>query len=432
MTSPFVSSCELFVGARGRDAVAEAARGLVDSLQVALKEGLRQEEAVEEICVAVLSVLEKCRVESVEQTLTRVKEFMKCDSLSLLDVEQWDPLCMLLFVCECQCRALLLDNASVARRVFGADNAERIALDAEASRGVRILKPSEYLSEDGLVERYGMSLCVCFDKGTLFGDDGAFAQKSCITRKGIRLLERYCLRENLESALCSAVDALPDKEILRNEENEERVRSWVHKNITVDSNNTLLLRLDEWALCCMLTPGDSARASGERGGVPQEHRNTPAAWVAREAREDAEYRRMMLESKKNEAHPQNAYVCFSALLEQNYNFDFMERCFVSRLNPQMALKKFRTYMACAHAKTPPLIVETRKGVRVAWRGGAARVESPFEALCAWMHVVKTETGGLFTRKADVSSVWDRLRQSREDAEEKEKTMPSERISLPNL
>lgn len=412
--------------------MAEAARGLVDVLQVALKEGLKQDEGAEEICGAVLSVLDKCRVEAVEQTLTRVKEFMKCDSLSLLDVGQWDPLCMLLFVCECQCRALLLDNASVARRVFPPENAERVALEAEVSGGVRILKPREYLSGEGRAERYGMSLCVCFDKASLFGDDGVFAHDSCITRKGIRLLERHCLRENLESALSSAVDALPEKEIPRNEENEERVRSWVHKNITVDSNNTLLLRLDEWALCCMLTPGDSARASGERGGVPQEHRNTPAAWVAREAREDAEYRRMMLESKKNEAHPQNAYVCFSALLEQNYNFDFMERCFVSRLNPQTALKKFRTYMACAHAKTPPLVVETREGVRVAWRGGAARVESPFEALCAWMHAVKTETGGLFTRKADVSSVWDRLRRTREAAEEREEAMPSGRISLPNL
>ena len=68
--------------------------------------------------------------------MTRVKEFMKCDSLSLLDVGQWDPLCMLLFVCECQCRALLLDNASVARRVFPPENAERVALEAEVSGGV--------------------------------------------------------------------------------------------------------------------------------------------------------------------------------------------------------------------------------------------------------------------------------------------------------
>ena len=108
MTSSFVSACDLFVGSRGRDAVAEAARGLVDTLQVALKEGLKRDEGAEEFCGAVLPVLDKCRVEAVEQTLTRVKEFMKCDSLSLLDVEQWDPLCMLLFVCECQCRALLL------------------------------------------------------------------------------------------------------------------------------------------------------------------------------------------------------------------------------------------------------------------------------------------------------------------------------------
>jgi hypothetical protein len=126
-------------------------------------------------------------------------------------------------------------------------------------------------------------------------------------------------------------------------------------------------------------------------------------------------------------------VCFSALLEQNYNFDWMERCFISRLNPQKALKKLRKYLACAHSATPPVVVQMKEEIGVVWKEGFARVKSPCEALCAWMRVVKTDTGGLFTRKANVSSVWNRLRHARQGEEsKKEENVPSERILLPDL
>ena len=53
------------------------------------------------------------------------------------------------------------------------------------------------------------------------------------------------------------------------------------RTVAVDANNALLLRLDEWAVCCALVPGDVAEAGGERGGVPQEHRNGPSRGCCR-------------------------------------------------------------------------------------------------------------------------------------------------------
>lgn len=46
--------------------------------------------------------------------------------------------------------------------------------------------------------------------------------------------------------------------------------------------------------------------------------------------------------------------------------------------------------------------------------------------------MRVETGGLFARKANVSSVWDRLCQTREDADEEEETTPSQKIVVPDL
>lgn len=439
MATFFFELCSTFTRARGREDVANACQTLIEFLQKVLKDGGARGEDSAETCLSLFSVVAKCRLEAVEQTLSRVKDFMRCDSLSLLDADQWDPLCMLLFVCECQCRAALLDNATVALRedlrdgVSAAVSEEMNRMRRELDEGVRILKPTEYVAEGKAAHAYGMSLCVCFDKPLLYDDDAPYARHSCITRKGIRLLERHCLIENFENIIAQTMDRLPVEELPRDEEEEACFSSWVRRNITLDSNNALLLRLDEWALCCMLTAGDIVRASGERGGVPQEYRNTPAAWVCRESRPDDVYREMMLKSKKNEIHPENAYVCFSALLEQNYNFDWMQRCFVSRLSPEKALKKIRKYLACGNSKTPPLVVQTEEGTaRVVWRTGCVVVSSPVEAVCAWLRVTKQKTGGLFTRKADVSSVWDRLRQTREEILEEEMNVPPDRIVLPDL
>ncbi|MFB1020333.1 MAG: hypothetical protein QMC37_08855 [Flavobacteriales bacterium] len=99
--------------------------------------------------------------------------------------------------------------------------------------------------------------------------------------------------ENIQEMIAIELIVLEETQINEDEAREVAIKAWAQKNILFDGNNTLLLRLDEWALCCMLEPYDVVWASGERGGVPQEHRNTPGVWVAQNSKSDAEYRRLM-------------------------------------------------------------------------------------------------------------------------------------------
>ena len=401
-----------------REEVTKSCAALVACLQ----QILRGERVGAEECEKLFRVIARCRREAIEQTLLSVKEYVKCDSLSVLDAEAWDPLCMLLFICECQSRACLLDNSSVA---LSFENEEARRMKREMNDGVKVLRPSEYLADERM-RVYGISLTVCFDGVCVYETDGSYGKDSCVTRKGVRALERHCLIESLEDAIDEATSAYPIVDSSRDSERESAIEEWMKRNILVDANNTLLLRLDEFAVCCALSARDVVSASGERGGVPQEHRNTPAAWVARESLDDQAYRKLMTESKKNEAHPENAYVCFSALLEQHFNFEWLDRCFVSRTNPQRALKKIRAYAACATPKTAPLVVQGKNGTaRVIRAGERIDAETPARAIDAWLAFA-----GEFTRKANADAVWSRIRKtSTETTEKRAADVPKNRIAL---
>ena len=207
--------------------------------------------------------------------------------------------------------------------------------------------------------------------------------------------------------------------------------------------------MDEWAIVNALRPHEVALATGERGSVPQEHRNSPAAWVAQRARTDEAYRELMKSSKRNVEHDANAYVCFSGTLEQHHAFDWTTRCFVSRLSPVAALRKTREYFASARPRTAPLVVErgvpppqTPEGVpppqtpETSKVSGGLRGRSPsllpsccnrssrddtfrrrscagpYETIDAWMTIVRDNAGGAYTRKANVVDVMDRIKNSK--------------------
>ena len=143
--------------------------------------------------------------------------------------------------------------------------------------------------------------------------------------------------------------------------------------------------------------------------MPQEHRNTPAAWVAQVAKPDAEYKELMKSTKMNEAHAENAYMCFSGMLEQHFSFDWASRCFVPRLSPGMALRKIREYKKDARAKTPPLVVQRARGrATLISIHGRVECQGPEQALSAWLASVVCHHAGEFTRKANVRDIVTRM------------------------
>jgi hypothetical protein len=195
---------------------------------------------------------------------------------------------------------------------------------------------------------------------------------------------------------------------------EEQLLVWLQRTVLVDANNALLLRMDEWAMLCALSSQDVAFAVGEFGTVPQEHKNTPAAWVALQALPDERYRLLVKHAKQNELHPENIYIAFSGMLEQHYGFDWMTRCFVPRVDPVRACRKINEYLRSARANTPPLVVQQPDGcATVVLRrtdGIFRRVvcRSAAHALSAWISMVERHANGAYSRKANTIDIIERI------------------------
>jgi hypothetical protein len=289
------------------------------------------------------------------------------------------------------------------------------------------------LLQDFDLRRVAASLIVCFD-GIVEpgGERDPYMLSSRITRQGVRLLERKALLDNFRIVIEGEINSFVVCEAMTEPfAYSETIEKWFQQNVSVDANNALLLRLDEWAVCDSLSAAEVTMfAAGEKGGVPQEHRNTPAAWAAQRVKGDAEYRRVMLLSKANDKHVGNVFVCFSAMLEQHFGFDWMARCFVATLNPSVALHKIRQYKASAHSKTPPLVVQLPEGqAELVSPRGRVRCESPNDAISAWISYVEHYSNGSYTRKANVSDILERLRQTSHVAVEVGDELTGARIQI---
>ena len=275
-----------------------------------------------------------------------------------------------------------------------------------------------------------MALVVCLDdvvpSRERDEDEGMF-NGTRPSRLGVRLLERHALAMDAIETLDREIErrsAVVDDPVVNesavvnvtDDDESSKIAEWTRRTIEVDSNNALLLRMDEWAIVDALCPHEVAFATGERGSVPQEHRNAPAAWVAQRARPDVAYRELMKSSKQNATHAANAYVCFSGTLEQHHAFDWLTRCFVSRLSPVGALRKVREYFSAARARTAPLVVElTSTRAIVLYRSTTSdafvrrECATPYETIRAWMETVRDNTGGAYSRKANVMDVMERIK-----------------------
>jgi hypothetical protein len=417
-TESLVIACESFVSDTDRSILAENCCLLLAVSQRSLKDHVPVEAGP-----ALARAIVFARVQSVEKSVNSVRVWTSCEPLMLIDSDPWDPLCLLLFLCECHLRVCVTHLFSsggwetlgepavyedTVQRTLHEDEWRRTPIELKTglkARGVYTL-----LGERDIA-RAAVSLVVCFEGGGLQTDlDIGTSEAPRANRLDVRLLERAFLLDNFQLLISSDLAARPLDPLAGDPfEHTAAVRIWMKRTIEVDANNALLLRLDEWAVCCMLETGDIGMATGERGGVPQEHRNAAAAWVAQKVKPDEEYRRIMAMSKKNAEHKENAYVCFAAMLEQHFSFDWATRCLVARLNPTVALRKIRMYSQVANAKTPPLVVQRKEGrATVISYYGRVECDSPEQALSAWMSIVDAHLAGAYTRKANVFDIIERI------------------------
>lgn len=438
--------CENFFRSASREDLAENAASLLAETQSHIRQGNVPEGAA----TGILRAIAWCRRASLNEGLSSVRNWAASDTLSSIETGPWDSLQLLLYLCQCHLRTCLArlfsdagawnpewdDTAFEVDDDFTALKAEEAeACRGELERGVEPDCVSSYLMDRDRSRRVSESLTVCL-RGVVEPErrnDAHFVDGQP-TKRAVRLLERHALGldaiREFEKCL-ETFEEEPDHDSLVL--HAAHVKTWGHKTIAVDANNALLLRMDEWGVVSSLRYEDVCVATGEKGIVPQEHRNTPAAWVAQRAFPDEAYQALMKASKENAKLPLNLYVAFSGALEQHYNFDWLTRCFAARLDPLRAFRKTVQYMNAARDITPPFVVQ-RAGekatvlVRVldpSANGGArfrrAECDTPEEALSAWMTLVERHNGGAYTRKARVSDLIERVKNATEHRETEAET-----------
>ena len=79
-----------------------------------------------------------------------------------------------------------------------------------------------------------------------------------------------------------------------------------------------------------------------------------ASWVTACALDGDAFAARARAAKKNADFEANAYVCFSHTLEQHYEFRWLDKCFVSSVNPLLGLKKVRLPPSNARLRRAPV------------------------------------------------------------------------------
>lgn len=438
--------CETFLRSTSREELAENGASLLAMTQSHIRQGQIPDDAAS----GILRAIAWCRRASLNDGLAAVRNWAASDTLSVIETGPWDSLQWLLYLCQCHlrtCLARLFSDAGTWNPAWEQDAFEVdddfVALKAEEAeacrgeleRGVEPECVSSYLRDEDRSRRVSESLTVCL-RGIVEPEKRSEAHfvDGQPTKRAIRLLERHALGLDAAREFKKCLETFeeePDRESLVR--HAAHVTTWGHKTIAVDANNALLLRMDEWGVVNSLTHDDVCVATGEKGAVPQEHRNTPAAWVAQRALPDDAYQALMKASKENAKLPVNLYVAFSGTLEQHYNFDWLTRCFVGRLDPLRAFRKTVQYMNAARDITPPFVVQREGGKATVLarvvdpsENGEARFrrtecDTPEEALSAWMTLVERHNGGAYTRKARVSDLLERVKNATEQGEAEEET-----------
>jgi len=414
--------CTTFIQAEQRGDVATVIVLLLRAASAAIKQGVRPETAP-----YLLRAIVSARSKSLKQTLLRVKTFMASDPLSLLDGSRWDPLCMALFMCECLLRVCFADvrDKEQVKNAFempdppASEEFDRVLrqdeirfLQAEFICGVDARGPTHVLRQDAPL-LMNTSLLVCFEAVVVEQDDeDCLLVNNRVTREGIRLLERRSLTRGLQICIDAQITSRAENtNVPEVYQYENDLLAWFQHTVLKDANNGLLLRLDEWAVCTALAPLEAMTAAGEKGEVPQDYRNKPAVWLLQKCKTDAEYRRILSLCKKNAEHEENAYVAFSAMLEQHFNFDWLTRCFVALVNPAVALKKLAQYDVGVRSTSPPIVIQREAG-RATLVSAHGRVEcaTACKALSAWIrHVEVFCLDGAYSRKTNVRDIVDRIK-----------------------
>jgi hypothetical protein len=409
------AACECFLQSDSDVSLATSAASLIFAAQICVKSGVSDGAGPN-----IVRAIRLARRAALAHAENEARGWETCDALPLIETGPWHSLHLLLFICQCHLRTCLVrlytDNEETWSEAWGVpgvedgeETREELEKGIEASGVARVLREKPF-------RRTAAALVVCLEGmvDITAGDDDALLSDGRPSRRAVRLLERRSLHEDADARLAEILGGL----VL--EDNceplmtlSDNVNAWLERAVKMDANNTTLLRMDEWAITCALTSEDVAFAVGERGAVPQEHRNTPSAWVAQQSLADDAYQRLMKDAKINENHVENVYVAFAEMLKQHYSFNWFTRCFVARLNPVHTLRKVNEFLRAAGPRTPPLVVQ--RGDQVAtlliWTSLAIqRVEcpSPGHALSAWMMAVRRHAGGVYSRRGDVKDLIERI------------------------
>ena len=396
---------------RARPALARACHRVYTEATAALRE---RSDEVEfgEACAAARGL----QTAAAEVALAGRAEFMSIDSLKLIVHEPWDEVMLASFLCWCA--LVSLAARSWAPGVAGDDAFERALCDELAALAARPLSALLAAVLDAAGRRHPGCLVevayrVCFEaaRPELFDVPALVAPAGDrLGRRGVRLFERAFVLEACRGVLEEDLDrfaAVAPPEAAGGAD-EALVREWFGRCVR-DANNALLLRLDEWAALNGLAPLRSFEAAGERGGCPEEHRGAPAFWVASCYMGAEEFASFSRECKRNEAHAQNVFVCFSHALAQNFSFDWGEKCFASSANPVAAARKMRAFLSEGARRKPPLVVQRAGGADVCYETPAGRFRvrcsGAAETVAAWLAVVRHACPrGEYGRRRSVDAV----------------------------
>lgn len=274
--------------------------------------------------------------------------------------------------------------------------------------------------------KYASSISVVFESTSDSRmDDPTYTSfdKKRLTRDAVRLLEQssvYDAARCMVDAVCEDFDEVP--QMLSEDLGADVVEKWFRHCVDKEANNNLLLDLDQWGFATFLSPLDALVAAGEKGGCPEEHKNTAAAWVMSckvSADEFVDYSKRV---KDNKDFAENVYLCFSHMLKQHQAFDWLEKCFVCRLDPLITLRKLDEYRKQTSATVVPILLQKEAGKCILVYKSSQTQKlcqtsfgTPFEGVAGWLCCVREHLAGVYGRKKRVLDIIERLKRASKDA-----------------
>lgn len=399
---------------------------------------------------AIIACISKIRYLSVRLATSNLRDWMNVDVKAVLIKQPWDEAHLCLFIAECYLRVCCADAFSevetvempspnnpelreVEERWKAIEREEITSARDELTPGIQPMNLKSLVREIALTagktivrHKYQAAISVAFENTVESRmDDTVYASfdKKRLTREAVRLLEQASVHDAARCISDATIASFEDTTWRSDDRviSAITVERWFAHCVDKEANNNLLLALDQWGAATFLDPIDPLIAAGEKGGCPEEHKNTAAAWALSCKVTADEYVDYAKRIKDNKNFTDNVYLCFSHTLKQHQGFDWLEKCFVCRLDPLASLRKLEEYAKQTSVNVVPIIVQreeghcilvyksshTQKLCRVAY-------QTPFEGVAGWLCCVRDHLGGLYGRKKRVADIIERLQRATAD------------------